>query len=53
MAMNNTIALMAVLAKASDDPKAWLDENIGNPYWTAVEQKLFEHYKEQRKELTK
>lgn len=52
MALNNAAILLASIANTQDDPEKWIKENIGGPLWKAIEQKLFENYKEQRMQLT-
>jgi len=52
MAMNNAAILFASMANTQDEPKKWIEENIGNPLWKAIEKKLYENYVEQRNEIT-
>ena len=52
MAMNNATILFASMANTQDNPKKWIEENIGNPLWCAIEKKLYENYVNQRKEIT-
>lgn len=51
MAMNNAAILFASMANTQEDPKKWIEENIGNPLWCAIEKKLYENYVNQRNEL--
>lgn len=50
-ALNNATILFASIANTQENPKKWIEENIGSPFWKAIEQKLYENYIEQRNEI--